>query len=83
MRERHGRIRTGPSSESFERASRQTEAHLFVHLPRSQRGEVHVGRDRRHEARRIEEFGSANEVYENPQSDYTKILLEAVPRADF
>ena len=32
---------------------------------------------------RIEEFGSANEVYENPQSDYTRELLEAVPRADF
>ncbi len=32
---------------------------------------------------RIEEFGLANEVYENPQSDYTKELLEAVPRADF
>ncbi len=32
---------------------------------------------------RIEEFGSANEVYENPQSEYTKELLEAVPRADF
>ena len=27
---------------------------------------------------RIEEFGSANEVYENPQSDYTRELLEAV-----
>ena len=32
---------------------------------------------------RIEEFGSANEVYENPQSDYTRELLEAVPLADF
>ena len=32
---------------------------------------------------RIEEFGSANEVYENPRSDYTRELLEAVPRADF
>ncbi len=32
---------------------------------------------------RIEEFGSANEVYENPQSEYTKELLEAVPQADF
>ena len=32
---------------------------------------------------RIEEFGTANDIYENPQSDYTKILLEAVPRADF
>ena len=32
---------------------------------------------------RIEEFGSANDIYENPQSDYTRELLEAVPRADF
>ncbi len=32
---------------------------------------------------RIEEFGSADEVYENPQSEYTKELLEAVPQADF
>lgn len=32
---------------------------------------------------RIEEFGKANDVYENPQSDYTRELLEAVPRADF
>ena len=28
---------------------------------------------------RIEEFGSANEVYENPQSDYTRELLEPFP----
>mgnify|MGYP001973423392 FL=1 len=32
---------------------------------------------------RIEEFGSANDIYENPQSDYTRELLDAVPRADF
>jgi len=32
---------------------------------------------------RIEEFGTANDIYENPQSDYTRELLEAVPRADF
>jgi peptide/nickel transport system ATP-binding protein len=32
---------------------------------------------------RIEEFGSANDIYQNPQSDYTKELLDAVPRADF
>jgi peptide/nickel transport system ATP-binding protein len=32
---------------------------------------------------RIEEFGLANDIYENPQSDYTRELLDAVPRADF
>ncbi len=32
---------------------------------------------------RIEEFGKANDIYENPQSDYTRELLDAVPRADF
>ncbi len=32
---------------------------------------------------RIEEFGTANDIYENPQSDYTRELLDAVPRADF
>jgi ABC-type oligopeptide transport system ATPase subunit len=32
---------------------------------------------------RIEEFGSANDIYEKPQSDYTRELLEAVPQANF
>ena len=32
---------------------------------------------------RIEEFGSANDIYENPQSDYTRELLDAVPQSDF
>ncbi|MDC0156556.1 ABC transporter ATP-binding protein [Verrucomicrobia bacterium] len=32
---------------------------------------------------RIEEFGTATDIYENPQSDYTRELLDAVPRADF
>lgn len=32
---------------------------------------------------RIEEFGTADDIYENPQSDYTRELLDAVPRADF
>ena len=32
---------------------------------------------------RIEEIGTANEIYEKPQSDYTRELLDAVPKADF
>jgi len=32
---------------------------------------------------RIEEFGKAKDIYENPQSDYTRELLDAVPRANF
>ena len=32
---------------------------------------------------RIEEFGPAGQIYGNPQSEYTRELLEAVPRAEF
>ena len=28
---------------------------------------------------RIEEMGEADEVYANPRSEYTRILLEAIP----
>ncbi|MBL4710624.1 MAG: ABC transporter ATP-binding protein [Flavobacteriales bacterium] len=31
----------------------------------------------------IEELGVAEDIYRNPQSDYTKTLIEAIPRVDF
>ena len=85
MRERHGRIRAGPWALNLLRESFQDKrklTYLFIShdlsVVKFMSDEIAVMRQGR-----IEEFGSANEVYENPQSDYTRELLEAVPRADF
>jgi peptide/nickel transport system ATP-binding protein len=32
---------------------------------------------------RIEEMGIADEIYQNPKSEYTQRLIEAIPRVDF
>jgi peptide/nickel transport system ATP-binding protein len=31
----------------------------------------------------IEEMGIAEDIYMNPQSEYTQKLIEAIPRVDF
>jgi peptide/nickel transport system ATP-binding protein len=32
---------------------------------------------------KIEEVGDADDIYENPQSDYTRKLIDAIPKGDF
>jgi peptide/nickel transport system ATP-binding protein len=32
---------------------------------------------------KIEELGDADDIYENPQSDYTRKLIDAIPKGDF